>query len=174
MEGNSSVLFNADGLGKNVFTKNANSEEKFLVKISTPWIGRETTNGKLEDRSMIINLGRFKKYLFEIESSYNIDHLKSTLGSAFKNAVTGDTIIPKFLIKTEDLDENKVYVSSGYIKKTENKIHILGPGEVILSSNLIINTGEELIVKPGSILMADGVSLFSKVEQYLMETLKIN
>ena len=32
-----------------------------------------------------------------------------------------------------------------------------------MSSNLIINTGEELIVKPGStILMADGVSLLSK------------
>ena len=104
-----------------------------------------------------------KKYLFEIDSSYNIDHLKSTLGSAFKNAVTGDAIVPKFLSKTEELDENKVYVGSGQIKKTANKVHVLGPGEVILSSNLIINTNEELIVKPGStILMADGVSLLSK------------
>ena len=46
VEGNSSVFFNANGLGKNVFTRNANSEKEIILvkKYLTPRIGRETSN----------------------------------------------------------------------------------------------------------------------------------
>jgi len=166
VEGNSSVLFNANGLGKNVFTRNANSVKEIIFgqNILHPGLAEKPVTWEVGRQVYDYQLGAdSKKYLFEIESSYNIDHLISTIGSAFKNAVTGDAIVPKLFSKTEELDENKVYVSSEHIKKTANKVHVLGPGEVILSSNLIINTDEELIVKPGStILMADGISLLSK------------
>ena len=166
VEGNSAVLFDVDGFDESVFARAANGVKEAIV-------GQNMLHPGLAEKPVTWERGRpvydyqlgagSKKYLFEIEPSYNINRLMNTLGSAFKNAVTGDAIVPKPVSKTEELDENRVDVSPERIKNTSNKVHVLGPGEVILSSNLIVNADEELIVKPGStILMAGGVSLLSK------------
>jgi len=166
VEGNSAVLFDVDGFDETVFARAANGVKEAIV-------GQNMLHPGLAEKPVTWESGRpvydyqlgagSKKYLFEVEPSYNINRLMNTLGSAFKNAVTGDVIVPKPVSKTEELDENRVDVSPEPIKNTSNKVHVLGPGEVILSSNLIVNADEELIVKPGStILMAGGVSLLSK------------
>ena len=166
VEGNSAVLFDVDGFDETVFARAANGVKEAIV-------GQNMLHPGLAEKPVTWESGRpvydyqlgagSKKYLFEVEPSYNINRLMNTLGSAFKNAVTGDAIVPKPVSKTEELDENRVDVSPEPIKNTSNKVHVLGPGEVILSSNLIVNADEELIVKPGStILMAGGVSLLSK------------
>ncbi len=166
VEGNSSVLFDTNGLGKNVFTKNVNGLKEVTVgqNMLHPGLGEKPVTWEVGRQVYDYQLGAdSKKYLFEIESSDNNNNLMITISKAFKNAVTGDNIIPKLSSKTEDFNGNKVYASYEQIKNVANNVHVLGPGEVILSSNLIVNSDEKLIVKPGStLLIAEGISLLSK------------
>ena len=166
VEGNSAALFDADGFSGSVFKRAENGAKEVifgknmlhpgLAEKPVTWeIGRQVYDYQLEAGS--------KKYLFEIEPGYDVDLLIADLGSAFTNAITGEAIGPKLVGKNNEFNENSVDTGSERVKETSNKVHVLGPGEVILSSNLIVNADEELIVKPGStILMADGVSVLSK------------
>jgi len=166
VEGNSAALFDAYGFGESVFKRaeNGAKEVVFGKNILHPGLaekpitwetGRQVYDYQLEAGS--------KKYLFEIEPGYDVDLLITNLGSAFTNAITGEAIVPKLVDNNDEFNENSVDTGSKRVKDTSNKAHILGPGEVILSSNLIVNADEELIIKPGStILMAGGVSLLSK------------
>ena len=166
VEGNSAVLFDVDGFGESVFTRASNGVKEAIVgqNMLHPGLAEKPVTWESGKQVYDYQLGAgFKRYLFEIKPSYNINRIMNTLGSAFTNAVTGDAIVPKLVSKTEEFDESRIDVSSERVKNTGNKVHILGPGEVILSSNFIVNADEELIVKPGStILMAGGVSLLSK------------
>ena len=166
VEGNSAALFDVDVLGGNVSKRTQNGAKQIILgknilhpglaeKPVTWETGRQVYDYQLEAGS--------KKYLFEIKTDYDVAQLITTLSNAFNNSITGDTIIPKLISKTDKFNEYNVDIGSEIGKDTLNKVHVLGPGKVILSSNLIIGSDEELIIKPGStILMAEGVSLLSK------------
>ena len=165
VEGNSAALFDVDVLGGNVSKGSKWSKANyFRQKHFTSWISGKTCN--LETGRQVYDYqleAGSKKYLFEIKTDYDVAHLITALSNAFNNSITGDAIVPKLISKTDKFNENNVDIGSEIAKDTLNKVHVLGPGEVILSSNLIIGSDEELIIKPGStILMAGGVSLLSK------------
>lgn len=166
VEGNSATLFDVDGLGGNVFKRTQNGAKEVILgknilhpglaeKPVTWETGRQVYDYQLEAGS--------KKYLFEIDTGYDIARLITSLNSAFNNSINGEAIVPKLVSKTDEFNENSIDIGSESVKDASNKVHILGPGEVILSSNLIVGSDEKLIIKPGStILMAGGVSLLSK------------
>ena len=166
VEGNSAAYFDVDSLGGNVFERAQNGAKQVIL-------GKNILHPGLAEQPVTWETGRqiydyqleagSKKYLFEIKTDYDVAHLITALSSAFNNSITGDAIVPKLISKTDNFNENNIDIGSESAKDTVNKVHVLGPGEVILSSNLIVGSDEELIIKPGStILMAGGVSLLSK------------
>ena len=81
----------------------------------------------------------------------------------FQNAVTGETIVPELVTNVHLINDTDVGIVFDVNANVSSVQHVLGPGPVVLSSDLIIKPNEELLVKPGTtILLDEGVSIFSK------------
>ncbi|MDA7766407.1 CotH kinase family protein [Alphaproteobacteria bacterium] len=166
VEGNSAVIFDVSVLGVKTSVRSRNAGNDELT-------GRNILHAGLAEKEVTWEPGRkiyeyqlgagSRQYSFEIQTKMNLESLISALRSAFHNAVTGEDIVPALKRDVNRIKQTNVDLGRWVISSPSKTLHVMGPGQVILTSDLKIEANEELIVQPGStILMAEGVSIMSK------------
>jgi len=166
IEGNSAVIFDVDDLGleTSVRARNAGNDEVTGQNILHAGLAEKDVTWEPGRKVYDYQLGAdSRQYSFEIQSKMNLESLISALGGAFHNAVTGEDIVPELKRDVNRINQTNIDLGRWVISSPSKSLHVMGPGEVILTSDLKIEANEELIVRPGStILMAEGVSIMSK------------